>query len=248
MTGVFDRIRVGKAPPPANAFAQVPPQSGAPTSPAFIHTTVPAPADSKGVATGQIVNNGKFTLGTTFSGVAPTFVTIAGQSYLDLGSARVLQYLGLNASSAAVTITVSGFEETVLSDGSYGPGQAMSEAVTSPSGVGQTLGKKAFRYIGAVGTNGNTVSGVAIGTLDQFGVPVIIPDAGFGEFFWNGAQDTTSTHFTLPDTTSPATSTTGDVRGTYAPPSASTGTRRLVVWISVNNPDTLAGVYGQPQA
>lgn len=256
MTGVFDRIRIGQAPPPANANAQVPPQSGAPTSPYFIYTTVPTPADSKAIAAMQTVSGANFVLtaAPTTSGVNLVNIPpVVGPQYLDLGSARVIQYIGgANNSTASVNITVNGLEETVLSDGSLGPGRTMSETVAGPANLQTIVGKKAFRYIGplpgGVKAAGNTVSSVSIGTTDNFGIPLVLNDAGFGEFFWNGSQDTTSTHYTLPDTTSPATATTGDVRGTYAPPSASTGTRRLIVNIGVNQPDTQQGVYGVTQA
>ncbi len=254
MTGVFDKIRIGQAAPPANANAQVPPQSGAPTSPQFVYTTVPIPASSNKIALAQTVSGGNFTL-TAGSGTSlVTIPPIGGQSYIDLGSARVLQYVGRSASTAAATIVVNGLEEIVLSDGTLGPGAALSEQVTGPAGNGVAVtGKKAFRYIGPVAsgvkTTGNTVSSVEIGIVDTFGMPLFIGDGGDLDIFWNGASAlTASGGITLGDTTSPATATTGDVRGTWGPPpSAATGTRRLSAYISVRNPDTYQGVYGQNQ-
>lgn len=254
MTGVFDKLRVGQAPPPANANAQVPPQSGAPTSPQFVYSTVPIPASSNKIALAQTVSGGNFTLtagsGTTLVTIPP----VGGQSYIDLGSARVLQYVGRSASTAAATIVVNGLEEIVLSDGSLSAGAAMSESVTGPAGNGVAVtGKKAFRFIGpvasAVRATGNTVSSVEIGIVDTFGMPLMIADGGDVDIFWNGAAAlTNSAGITLGDSTSPATATTGDVRGTWGPPpSAATGTRRLTAYIAARNPDTYQGTYGVTQ-
>ena len=248
MTAVFDRLRVGNAPPPANPAAAIPPQSGAPTSPMFVYACAPAPAANNQIALNQIVNNGTFTL---TAGSGASLVTIQGSQYIDLGCARTLQVNSPNASGAAVAIVVNGLEETVLSDGSLGAGQPMSESITSPAGVGVTNGRKAFRYISSpngIRTSGNTVSGVSIGTRDVFGMPLAVLDGGEVFLAWNGVPITVSTGLTLADTTSPATTTTGDVRGTWGPPpSPATGTRRLYAYIYARNPDTAQGVYGVTQ-
>lgn len=247
MTDIFDKIRIGQAPPPPNANAQVIPQYGASTSPVYVYTTVPAVAANNQIALAQTVSGANFTL-TAGSGASLVNIPPGGPQYIDLGNARVLQYVGSSASTAAVAITVNGLEETVLGDGTLGPGRIMTETVTGPAGSTIVTGKKAFRFIGPLPTGvraaTNTVSSVAIGTTDNYGIPYIGADAGFVEFFWNGAQETTSTRFTLPDTTSPATATTGDVRGTFLPASAATGTRRFTAYIYINNPDTSQGVYG----
>jgi len=64
---------------------------------------------------------------------------------------------------------------------------------------------------------------------------------------WDGAFVTTGT-FAAAVTTSPATTTTGDVRGTYLVPSASDGTKRLTLWVFVFDNDTQVGLYGVAQA
>lgn len=247
MTAWADRLRIGKSPPNANAFANQPPQSGAPTTPQFVYTCTPITASNNKIALQQTVAAGGTFVLTAGSGA--TTVTIGGLSCIDLGSARLLQYVNNTASAVAAVVTVSGYEETVLADGTMGPGQAMSEQTTMNASQVAKTGKKSFRYIQQVFTATNTVSGASIGIVDTFGMPIAITDGGDLDIFWNGASAlTASGGITLADTTAPATSLTGDVRGTWGPPpSPSTGSRILTAYIFVRNPDTLAGVYGQPQ-
>ena len=63
---------------------------------------------------------------------------------------------------------------------------------------------------------------------------------------YNGAIVTTGT-FVAAVSTSPATATTGDVRGTYTPASATDASKRLTIWIYVGNPDSQTGLYGVAQ-
>jgi len=50
---------------------------------------------------------------------------------------------------------------------------------------------------------------------------------------WAGALARDAGTFAAADTTSPATATTNDVRGTYAPSSSANGSRRLVIAIGL---------------
>lgn len=126
----------------------------------------------------------------------------------------------------------------------------MTETITGP-GSGLTVnGKKAFKYIASV-TPGGTPSGstVSIGTSSIFGFPLRIDRYGYCRMTWNDIRQAVA-QFTAADTTSPATATTGDVRGTYTVTgSAANGTIRLIVTIDipVNNMGTIAGVYGVTQ-
>jgi hypothetical protein len=91
-----------------------------------------------------------------------------------------------------------------------------------------------------------------VGTADIFGIGLLSTNWGCIDVTWNNQSITANTGYTVADQTSPATSTTGDVRGTYAVQSASDGTKRLTIYASpsltgiTSNPTT--GLFGQPQA
>lgn len=98
-------------------------------------------------------------------------------------------------------------------------GQPQTEV--SASGTSMT-GKKAFKTITAVTFNA-AVTGATVGTGVKLGLPYRVDLNGVLDVLNDNAPDTTYT-FTPADTTSPATSSTGDVRGTIqfgAAPNAS---------------------------
>jgi hypothetical protein len=165
------------------------------------------------------------TLLTTASGaVASVAGTISGLTFT-LGA-------------APRTVTVSGYDYY---------GQAMSEAITSSSSVSTAVsGNKAFYQISSVAINGAPGTSVTVGTTDKLGMPVRVFDAGYMiRVGWNNtlANDTGgNSAFTAADMTTPATTTTGDVRGTYIPSTASNGIKRLVACIA------LPGIAAGPNA
>lgn len=112
-------------------------------------------------------------------------------------------------------------------------GYQMSESITGSAG-GVASGKKAFKYITSVTPTGTIASTlVSVGTGDVYGLPVCATNVAYVNFWWNSAQIVTGTTFVAADTTSPATSTTGDVRGTILVPNASDGTKKLTVQVTV---------------
>jgi hypothetical protein len=103
-------------------------------------------------------------------------------------------------------------------------GQPMSESI--PQSAATNYGKKAFKYIGSVvpdftdGTNNYTV-----GTSDVFGFAQRTDLLEETMVWWAGALSAGANYgFTAADTTNPATSTTGDVRGTIQPSAIGGGT------------------------
>lgn len=120
-------------------------------------------------------------------------------------------------------VTVTGFDFY---------GQRMSEVIQTGTTQSTTInGKKAFFQIASVNV-ANTVGGtVAVGTADIFGCPVRVTNLGYvGTLAWNNALARAAGTFTAADTAT-ATTTTGDVRGTYAPANAADGSKRLVVGV-----------------
>ena len=111
-------------------------------------------------------------------------------------------------------------------------GQEMSEAITSTvSNV--VLGKKAFLQIKTIAVSGATTTGCSVGTGDALGCPVRVTDDAY--IVRAGYNDTLAADagtFVSADGAA-ATTTTGDVRGTYTPSSAPDGTKRLVMAIAL---------------
>lgn len=128
-------------------------------------------------------------------------------------------------------------------------GQPMTESITL-SNAGVASGKKAFKYVTSI-TPAGTLSGsnVSVGTGDVYGFPLRSDFWGDARIIWNNALITANTGYLAADTTSPATTTTGDVRGTYAVQSASDNTKRLQVYqdIPVGNLGTNTGMFGVTQ-
>ena len=173
------------------------------------------------------------TLLTTASGaVASTAGTITGLTFT------------LGAAPRAVTI--SGYDYY---------GQAMTETITSSSSVSTGVnGKKAFYQISSATIAGAPGTAITIGTTDIFGLPVRCFDAGYVvKVGWNNTLLQNAGTFVAADMTNPATSTTGDVRGTFSPTSASDGIKRLVMTIAlpgiaVGPNATRTGALGVTQA
>ncbi len=115
--------------------------------------------------------------------------------------------------------------------------QPMSEVIAIPTTATTIAGKKAFKYISSVQVQagGVTTGNVSVGTGDVFGVPVRVDLFEAMAIFYNnvqivGAAGTVPTGLVFADQTITATTTTGDVRGTYAVQTASDGTKRLVIY------------------
>ena len=186
----------------------------------YIWDMVPQTLQTANIAASQTASgSGAVTL--TAGTSVKTVVRPDGVTVLQLNTPRALQ---INTSTTARTITVSGYDYY---------GQPMTEAITvGTQGVAKS-GKKAFYQITSASINGSATA-VTIGTTDIFGLPVRCFDAGYVvKVGWNNTLAQDAGTFTPADMTNPASSTTGDVRGTYQPSSASDGTKRLVMTIAL---------------
>lgn len=219
---------------------------------------------------GATANNPLITTVVSVSGTALVIADAAGQTvaaaqigtadssgvtaspYQSAGAASLFD--ATQAIARTVTVTASGASSGTVTVSGYDIyGMPMTETITIV-GTGTANGKKAFKYIsGAVANGAGVTTGThQIGTNDLFGMNLRTDFWEYANIFWAGAFVTTSTGWLTADTTSPATSTTGDVRGTYATQSAANGTNRLAIFVSlpqynaVNatnlNPATLTGV------
>lgn len=141
---------------------------------------------------------------------------------------------------SAATFLVSGYDVY---------GFPMSELITGANAT-VASGAKAFKYIASI-TPAGTLSGanVTVGTGDVIGLPIRADFFGEVRIVYNNAAVTASTGFTAA-VTSAATTTTGDVRGTYALQSASDNAKRLHVFVTPDptNLQSTSGIYGVTQA
>lgn len=165
-------------------------------------------------------------------GSADPLYGISAYPYVIAGAAALLD--PAQAIARAVSVTASGASSgSILVRGYDVYGQSMSESITIV-GTGVASGKKAFKYISSIQAIGAgvTTGTHSIGTLDIFGIALRADFFEFVEFWANGTLVTANTGYVAPDLTSPATTTTGDVRGTYAVQTASDGTKRYVFFVN----------------
>lgn len=136
------------------------------------------------------------------------------------GIARTVS-LTANAGATGQAVTVRGYDVY---------GQPMSEVITVVGGS-TVNGKKAFKYIAsvtpAVTDGGHTISA---GTTDVMGVNFRSDFWEYMDIFMAGQFVSVSTGWTVADATLPATSVTGDVRGTYTLQTASNGDGTVANW------------------
>ena len=105
---------------------------------------------------------------------------------------------------------------------------------TSGSGTSMT-GKKAFKTITSVVPSAN-ITGATVGTGDVLGLPVYLPSAASVlKEIEDGAVATAGT--VVGGVSTLATATTGDVRGTYDPNSATNGTKVFDLIVALGDPD-----------
>lgn len=172
--------------------------------------------------------------------------TSTGAAGLQLDTPRAVSVTTGAGSPTSVNITVSGYDYY---------GQPMSEVIATGTVASTTTnGKKAFYIITGVTASGGSVVTVSVGTADIFGCPVRFIDKSYVlRYGWNnGTTDDTSGTLTVADTAT-ATTSTGDVRGTFAPSSVADGIKRAVVTlalpaIAVGPNATRVGALGVTQA
>jgi len=195
-------------------------------------------------------------------GTADQEYGVAVKPVVKAGAARLYdpaQMLGRNVTLTAGSTTASG---NAIVRGYDVYEQPMSEVIAIPTTATTNSGKKAFKYVSSVQVQagGVTTGNISVGTGDVFGVPVRADLFEAMAIFYNnvqivGAAGTVPTGLVFADQTPTATTTTGDVRGTYAVQSASDGVKRLVIYhqapiaqAKVSNNIDFRGLVGVVQA
>jgi hypothetical protein len=171
---------------------------------------------------------------------AKSVVRSDGTTVVQLDLPRAVK---VNCSTTARAFTVSGYDYY---------GQPMSEVITVATAGTAVTGKKAFYQVSGA-TIAGSATAVLIGTSDVLGFPVRVTNVAYLASVKSNntlAQDTGT--FVAADTAT-ATTSTGDVRGTYTPATASDGIVRTVTGIllpgiAVGPNATRVGALGVTQA
>lgn len=206
----------------------------------YVYDIVPLALNAAAYAASQSPGAGSIVL---TAGTGVTAVNANGVIRYTADVPRAVRIVS-GGNDSAIVFTVSGFD-------TYG--KAMTENITGAN-AGTATGKKAFMSIVSVAHTGTVAGTLTIGTTDVFGLPAATIDAGYiTNVKWNNTLAANAGTFVVADVTTPATATTGDVRGTYLQAgAASNGTIRLVITLSLSaiqsgSTQTLNGVLGVPQ-
>ena len=204
----------------------------------YVWDVIPQAAVTNNVAASQTAAGAgavTLTAGTSVKSVSTNNGTV-----LQLDVPRALK---VNCATTARAFTVSGYDYY---------GQAMTETITVAVAGTAVTGKKAFYQVSSA-TIAGSATAVVIGTSDVLGIPVRVTNVAYVASVKTNstlAQDTGT--FVAADTAT-ATATTGDVRGTYLPATASDGINRTVMGIllpaiAVGPNATRVGALGVTQA
>lgn len=188
----------------------------------YVFDVVPLTLQASGLATAQAVAAaGNLTL-TAGTGVTTSVVN--GEKRYVLDTPRCITIDSSGAGDTTQTATVYGYDLY---------GQPMTETIAF-NGTTEVSGTKAFKSVTRIAVSAALAGNANAGFNDKLGLPVRVTDAGYiVSVKWAGVLAADAGTFAAADTTSPATTTTDDVRGTYIPSSAANGSRRLVMTIAV---------------
>jgi hypothetical protein len=205
----------------------------------YVWDIIPQAAVTNNIAASQTAS-GAGALTLTAGTSAKSIVRTDGTTVIQLDLPRAVK---VNCSTTARAFTVSGYDYY---------GQAMSELITVAVAGTAVSGKKAFFQISSV-TIAGSATACLVGTTDILGLPVRVFNVAYLASVKSNntlAQDAGT--FVAADTAT-ATTTTGDVRGTYTPATASDGIVRTVAGIllpaiAVGPNATRTGALGVTQA
>lgn len=177
-------------------------------------------------------------------------------TYRGFGSGFVSNYYSPAAGiqrGVSITAASGATGGAVLIKGADWFGEPMSQSVTAVAGT-TVNSLKTFKFINSVTPQFTDNShNYSVGTADVYGFGLLAGTFADTRVFWNNVLQLVA-QYTAPDATIPATTATGDVRGTFTAPSGtpSNGTVRLDMFVypTVAMMATVplsTGMFGQPQ-
>jgi hypothetical protein len=208
----------------------------------YVWDIVPQALVANNIATAQTTSSSiTLTAGTSVKSIT----TVGGVTVLQLDCPRAVSIVSGTGTLTNRNVTISGYDYY---------GQPMSEVIATGTVQSTTVaGKKAFFQITSASISGALGATIAVGTTDVLGIPVRVFNVSYVASVKSNntlAQDAGT--FVAADTAT-ATTTTGDVRGTYTPATASNGIVRttmgiLLPAIAVGPNATRVGALGVTQA
>jgi hypothetical protein len=148
------------------------------------------------------------------------------------GKQQAYAYDAATMLERCITVTSVGNDSaaTILLTGVDAYGYPMTQRLTMGSGATVVTGKAFKALLSAVCTGTLSGSNVSIGTSDAFGLPFYAAQLSQVQGYWNNLILYGTGTFVAGVVTSPSTPLLGDTAGTWAPASASDGTKRLTLF------------------
>jgi hypothetical protein len=189
----------------------------------YVWDCIPQAKVANNIAAAQTTSS---TIALTAGTAVKSVVNAYGATVLQLDCARAVSITSGTGTLTNRDVTITGYDYY---------GQPMSEVIATGTTQSTTVnGKKAFYQISSASISGALGATIAIGTTDIIGLPVRVVDAGYiASVGWANTLARDAGTFVAAVTTTPTT-TTGDVRGTYVPSSATNGYSRIVMTIACN--------------
>lgn len=163
---------------------------------------------------------------------AGTVVVQSQMAYTKLGIRDITAFYDpTNACSRVIAVTgvAGGAGGGFLVKGWDVYGQPMSELITATAGATTVNGKKAWKWIASITPQFTDAHNYTFDVLNVFGLNLAVDVAAYVDQYIGGTGYSTNPSITAADATSPATTTTGDVRGTIA---LTPGGSRIVLFVS----------------
>jgi len=194
---------------------------------------------------------GTYAVAGAVSSAATANATVAGQAPV----VGVSNYYSVSASIAAAgTAVLAATKPDVPRNliGAWTTSSTVTAAGLDYYGTAQTevqtgtsfMGKKTWSAIASI-TSSASITGATFGTGNVLGLPFHVSSGGILAMMFNDAADAGT--FVTRDLTSPATSSTGDVRGTYTPAGTLNGAKYLTALLRVDYSSQF-GTLGVPPA